>query len=74
MKPSLTKNKTLPNGEPLTWVEEGDRQWFGGTIQKFFVVDKCENSRMYSGGIDLFQLSKDSHIEPINFTKTEFQL
>lgn len=74
MKPSTTKNKSLPNGQPLTWVEEGDRLFFGGTIQQFFSVDKIESSRPYSGGIDLFQLSKDSGIEPINFTQNEFSL
>ena len=64
----MNKNKTTTTGVEYVLVELGDKLWFGGSIQKMFVVDEFINERPHSTGTDLFQLWKDSKILPINFS------
>ncbi len=74
MKPSITKNRILPNGKPMAFVEVGDVLFFEGTGQQFYEVTEVKNSRSYCGEIDLFELWKETGKLPINLTNNEFQL
>ena len=71
MKPSQSKNR-IANGRPYVIVEIGDKVFFGGDIQQFFLVDRMENERPFCGDVDILQLHKDSKILPIVFTNNEF--
>jgi hypothetical protein len=69
MKPSTTKNRTF-YGHAVTFVEIGDKLFFGGDIQKMYEVTHMKNGRSFSGDIDLFELAKRE--QPVCFTNNEF--
>lgn len=48
------KNLTTTSGFQYVIVELGDKLWFGGNIQKLYIVEEFINERPFSEGVDLF--------------------
>lgn len=62
----MNKNLTTTSGFQYVIVELGDKLWFGGNIQKLYIVEEFINERPFGEGVDLFRLCKESKILPIS--------